>query len=50
MLPPPPVFRDGEPVLKKVETRSGHSTDTRPVPAPRPRKVSSVDSHGRLRW
>ena len=36
VLPPPPVFRDGDPVIKKV-------VDARPVPAPRPRKGPILD-------
>ena len=37
MLPPTPVFRDGDPVIKKVG-------DGRPVPAPRPRKGPALDT------
>ncbi len=54
VLPPPPVFRDGEgPALRRVEPERRpdgrplepeRRPDGRPVPAPRPRKGSSVDT------
>ena len=37
VLPPPPVFRDGDPVIKKAG-------DGRPVPAPRPRKGPALNT------